>query len=1629
MKLQLSSGKKLMGWLLVRKLGEGAFGQVWYAQADGGFGETALKFIDATGDNREKAKREYATLKMMCENRAFQSSRLIKLQGVWLLDEDEKPIPDAKFGETVFGATLMMDEVGPQPDALMIQMDLAQSNLAELLDSTVENGQASDCGGLPITDLLPFIYQAAKGIDFLNRTPRIFHCDIKPENLLLVDGEVKICDYGGARKEGIERKNKKNVLSLAHASPELMNNAPCEYSDQYSLAITYVQLRTGRLPYSDTILRSRSVSTVRDAVLRGDLDLSGLPPAERAVIKRATSLKPEKRFPTATAMAVELDRAINQGAAPKRKGLLIGALAIVLLAAGAAALRPWNWRPQPVIDGGGSATTDTDGADDDSGDQHQNVPVVEDQAKLAEEIAASIDGAMRWLDQPSISGAEADVRKRELTALAGRIGELKQPEAQQRLSNLRALALARFALLAAWPNADQPPPGAVRIIADRNSTMWTAERREDIAGLSESDWETLLALRALEAWPGSDAELPGDQLSSVAAPLAAIPYGDNKLAPLERTRCAALAKKLRDAVTQAAENGAPLPSELNASLQNLFGADFLFGIAIENVLEAARAAAKQAGEFSEAKAEAEQLSALANGNLELLAKVPWYAQFAKLGDADSPAAMVYLGQNPGDLAQQQAIADVLRARFARAAISDWPLPILSAAVDLSTRLSAATDPAPERLQALLLAQRLAARSALPESPGNRWNHWAADCQSLEKRIENQRAALAGEPAGSWVGLPFVELCQIELGATLARTTMSRDAAALRRWRDGLEKLRGDEDAWKWLNEAQFPGYYDYVSALVESLEGSSEAAAEALQAAYAVENGTVAAKSPCLDWTERRAVAARILSDSVEHLRNRPLEDLSAEPFSATNAAKAVARLEMAAGLSGDKLTAADAAWLAMAKSSAAEFSPQDRLALVDPLVGADSPPNSAAQAQLLLASALAHASLAQGGDPNEGKLAVERFAGAVAFYDAWASTQPADQARDQRLELRVLKPARDVLRPYVNVDASRIDASVRPAVAQLAAMIGRVNVALSRAGALPLDTEMTPRVIANWLKLANDAAAEPRMDLLKLEGSWLRDMLVHGQGGGASGRLVELKRLVTGSDPESLALRGIATFFEYRQQKDWPAKKQKLDESLELFNQAIGGAANATDDTARYYLDRGGVNLQLAYVLYKGRGDLGDTAKSIKDYLDDAIQDARLVTAADLTPSLRVEAYNLLGNASEDMFFYEVDVAGDRIDFHFRNAEEAFNNAFKLDSQSPDAAFNLARCTFRYGRAQRYYVGVERYDDTKYQQGLKDANEAIESALSTWGAAKNEMKAEALYWQGEIQEELGNFQLAEEKFGAAAALAQELGDARWSAFQLMWAQMALNRLDAATTATRLRSLIDASGVAPTADGLANVVDKQTLADAVYLLIRSQTGPDKAREVLDAYLPRFAGDTPADLACQARLRLAYANSLLAQPGRAVDVEEEAKRVLALTSSPNSGASWNVFRSQAHLLLGLVAFQQIDPRNKPKTLEAALRAVQHYEEGMKQVADSHDFNAQENWVANARQFVDAAVKVVEVGTDQTQRARVAQQVHDCFDEFERRMDAALPGRKMNGRLPRDWKQDAVARRKLLLDRGFPASKRQ
>jgi hypothetical protein len=241
-----------------------------------------------------EGRKEFRALQLV---KRIRHPNLVPTIAFWVRDAEGTTLDDAvvsqldlrapALDENGFRATASVPPAAAsQAVELIIVMGLGDVSLYDRLQECRADGDS----GIPAEELLHYMDGAAAAIDYLNRPVHdlgtgpvaIQHCDIKPHNIMIVGGAAQLCDFGLARAIGSVRMTTALAATLAYAAPEcLQTGKPSEASDQYSLAMTYYELRTGQLPYQDS-----TYGAVMSAVLQGELDFSAVSQAEQAVCHR-----------------------------------------------------------------------------------------------------------------------------------------------------------------------------------------------------------------------------------------------------------------------------------------------------------------------------------------------------------------------------------------------------------------------------------------------------------------------------------------------------------------------------------------------------------------------------------------------------------------------------------------------------------------------------------------------------------------------------------------------------------------------------------------------------------------------------------------------------------------------------------------------------------------------------------------------------------------------------------------------------------------------------------------------------------------------------------------------------------------------------------------------------------------------------------------------------------------------------------------------------------------------------------------------------------------------------------------------------------------------------------------------
>ena len=182
---------------------------------------------------------------------------------------------------------------------------LGSELLARSLSHRLENYREAGKIGIPRAELLDVLEVAAEALDSLHEHYNLQHLLLTPQLLLLDnDDRLHLGDFGPGQLFWHRAGKQLGRMNRRYAAPELFANQVAPTSDQYSLAVLFVELLTGRHPFG-SFLRQRQQEK------RGtwSANLDELTPPERAVLSRALHENPGRRFDRCTEMVQALHKA------------------------------------------------------------------------------------------------------------------------------------------------------------------------------------------------------------------------------------------------------------------------------------------------------------------------------------------------------------------------------------------------------------------------------------------------------------------------------------------------------------------------------------------------------------------------------------------------------------------------------------------------------------------------------------------------------------------------------------------------------------------------------------------------------------------------------------------------------------------------------------------------------------------------------------------------------------------------------------------------------------------------------------------------------------------------------------------------------------------------------------------------------------------------------------------------------------------------------------------------------------------------------------------------------------------------------------------------------------------------
>jgi hypothetical protein len=241
------------GYQLVERRGFGGYGEVWKVTAPGGLFK-AMKIIygDLSGP---RAEQELKSL-----------GRIKSVRYPFLLSLERFEVVDGQ---------------------LLIVTELADCSLKDRYQECLNAGMP----GIPREELLGYLRDTADALDYMNETHGLQHLDIKPENLLLLGGRIKVGDFGLVKELLGTSTHITGGVTPIYAPPEAFDGKASRHSDQYSLAIVYQEMLTGQRPFPGTTAFQLAAQHTSAPPMLGPLPLH-----DRDAIARALAKISEQRF-------------------------------------------------------------------------------------------------------------------------------------------------------------------------------------------------------------------------------------------------------------------------------------------------------------------------------------------------------------------------------------------------------------------------------------------------------------------------------------------------------------------------------------------------------------------------------------------------------------------------------------------------------------------------------------------------------------------------------------------------------------------------------------------------------------------------------------------------------------------------------------------------------------------------------------------------------------------------------------------------------------------------------------------------------------------------------------------------------------------------------------------------------------------------------------------------------------------------------------------------------------------------------------------------------------------------------------------------------------------------------------
>ena len=136
--------------------------------------------------------------------------------------------------------------------------------LIEMVNGETIKSQIDREGVMEVTHVVVLTEQMIKGLRAFHRRESL-HQDIKPDNIVIDNGKIKIVDFGSVFVAGVDEITRSSegevpLGTLEYSAPEYRLNRPRSVlSDQFSLAMVVYEMLTAKTPYGDAYQKAMNI--------------------------------------------------------------------------------------------------------------------------------------------------------------------------------------------------------------------------------------------------------------------------------------------------------------------------------------------------------------------------------------------------------------------------------------------------------------------------------------------------------------------------------------------------------------------------------------------------------------------------------------------------------------------------------------------------------------------------------------------------------------------------------------------------------------------------------------------------------------------------------------------------------------------------------------------------------------------------------------------------------------------------------------------------------------------------------------------------------------------------------------------------------------------------------------------------------------------------------------------------------------------------------------------------------------------------------------------------------------------------------------------------------------------------